>query len=110
MLTLPFVGGFSSVKSSKILLRVSLEAEPGPCLKAALLFSELLLPCLCIPSLPWLATLRICPLELREGHGGWRGTQTGDRRASVPRSSIGSHSVSLRRDSELEVHGSAWAE
>ena len=71
MLTLPFVGGFSSVKSSKILLRVSLEAEPGPCLKAALLFSELLLPCLCIPSLPWLATLRICPLELREGHGGW---------------------------------------
>ena len=23
-----------------------------------------------IPSLPWLATIRICPLELREGHGG----------------------------------------
>ena len=33
--------------------------------------SWLLLPCLCIPSLPWLATVQICPLELREGHGGW---------------------------------------
>ena len=30
-----------------------------------------LLPCLCIPSLPGLATVRICPLELREGHRGW---------------------------------------
>ena len=25
-----------------------------------------------IPSLPWLATVWICPLELREGQGGWR--------------------------------------
>ena len=33
--------------------------------------SWLLLSCLCFPSLPWLATVRICPLELREGHGGW---------------------------------------
>ena len=33
--------------------------------------SWLLLPCLCIPSLPWLATVLICPLKLREGHEGW---------------------------------------
>ena len=47
--------------------------------------SRLPLPCLCIPSLPWLATVWICPLELREGHGGWSlfptnkkwGTRTG---------------------------------
>ena len=38
MLTFPFVGGFSSVKSSKILLSMSLEAEPGPCSEAAPLF------------------------------------------------------------------------
>ena len=35
---LPFVEGFSSIKSLKILLCVSLEAEPGPCPKSALLF------------------------------------------------------------------------
>ena len=35
------------------------------------IFSWLPHPCLCIPSLPWLATVGICPLELREGHGGW---------------------------------------
>ena len=33
--------------------------------------SWLLLPCFCISSLPWLATVRICPLELREGQRGW---------------------------------------
>ena len=37
--------------------------------------SWLLLSCLCVPSLPWLATVHICPLELREGPGGWRGTE-----------------------------------
>ena len=35
---LPFVGGFCSIKSSKILFCVSLEVEPGPYPKAALLF------------------------------------------------------------------------
>ena len=40
MLQLPFVGGFSSVKSSKIVLCAPLEAEPGPCPKAALLFLD----------------------------------------------------------------------
>ena len=29
--------------------------------------SWLLLPCLCIPCLPWLVTIWICPLEFREG-------------------------------------------
>ena len=37
-------------KGSKILLCIFLKEEPGPCPKAALL-----LPGLCIPSLPWLA-------------------------------------------------------
>ena len=44
-----------------------------------------ILPNLCIPFLPWLATVWICALELKEGHGGWglfttnkkRGTRTG---------------------------------
>ena len=52
-----------SVKSSNILVCVSLEGEPGPCLMGS---SWLLLSCLCIPSLPWLATLGICPLGLRK--------------------------------------------
>ena len=34
-------------------------------------FSWLFLPCLCIPSLPWLATVWTCSLEIKEGHGGW---------------------------------------
>ena len=42
----------SSQKSSKILFCVSLAREPGPCPKAALIVSWLLLPCLCISSLP----------------------------------------------------------
>ena len=33
--------------------------------------SCLFLPYLRIPSLPWLASVWICSLELREGHGGW---------------------------------------
>ena len=57
-------------------------APPG---KPCTIVSWLLLPCLCIPSLPWLATRWTCPLELRERHGGWspfptnkkRGTQKG---------------------------------
>ena len=45
----------------------------------------LFLPCPCILSFPWLATVQIFPLELWEGHGGWspfltdkeQGTQKG---------------------------------
>lgn len=33
--------------------------------------SQLLLPCVCILSLPRLAAVCICPLEPREGHRGW---------------------------------------
>ena len=33
--------------------------------------SWLLLPCLCIPSLSWLASVWTCLLDLREGPGGW---------------------------------------
>ena len=72
-------------KSSKILLCVSLEVEPGPCPKAALLFFGCYTCCLCIPSLPWLATVWTCPLECGAGLGGWslfptnkkQGTQKG---------------------------------
>ena len=69
MLRSCFVGGFSSVKSSRLLLPVSLEVEPG-----CTIVSWLLLPCLCIPSFPWLATV-------------WK--------ASMPRSPTGSGLVSM---------------
>ena len=64
-----FVGDLVLRKSSKILLGVSFEVEPGPCPKAALLFLTAS-PCLHIPSLPCLAMVWIYPLELREGHKG----------------------------------------
>ena len=65
MLHLPFVGGLSSVKSSKILLCVSLDVEPGPFPKATLLF-------LAVPplSLHPFSSLISDYLEHREGHGG----------------------------------------
>ena len=63
--------------------------------------SWLLLPYLCIPSLPLLATLGNCPLESREDHGGWslfltnkQGTEN-----SVPRNPTGSCLVSYGEDS-----------
>ena len=66
------LGGLVLEKSSKILLCIFLEEEPGPCPKAALLFLDCFSSLhFCIPSLPWLATAWTCPLELREGHGGW---------------------------------------
>ena len=40
---------------------------PQGCISISWLF----LCCFCIPSLLWLATVWTCPLELREGHGGW---------------------------------------
>ena len=57
--------------------------------------SWLFLPCLCIPSLPWLATVWTCLLELREGHGSWmkpiscNQRNGGHRKAFVPRSPTG---------------------
>ena len=47
--------------------------------------------------LPWLTTVRICPLELREGHGVWSFAyrKWGPKKASMPGSPTGSRSVSL---------------
>ena len=63
--------------------------------------SWLLLPYLCISSLPLLATVGNCPLESREDRGGWslfptnkQGTEN-----SVPRNLTGSCSVSYGVDS-----------
>ena len=63
--------------------------------------SQLLLPCLCTPSLSWLATVWTCPLELREGQGGWikpiscKQEKGRYRKTFVPRSPTASCSVSL---------------
>ena len=67
---LPFLEVFILQKSSKIVLCIFIEEKPGSCPNAAL-FSWLLLPCHCTPSLPSLADLWTCTLELREGHRGW---------------------------------------
>ena len=62
--------------------------------------SWLLLPCFCIPTLPWLAAVWTCPLELREGHRGWLKPisykqEMGDTERLCTRSPTGSCSVSL---------------
>ena len=57
---------YSLQKSSKILLCVYLEVEPGPCPQTALLF----LDCLSLVSASF-ATIWSCSLELRKDHGGW---------------------------------------
>ena len=43
----------------------------GPPRKSCTIISWCLLPCFCITFLPWLVNVWICPLELREGQGGW---------------------------------------
>ena len=52
--------------------------------------SWLLLPCVCIPSLSWLADVWICPLGVKEGHGGWicplQIQNRRHRKTSIPRS------------------------
>ena len=81
---------------------------------------------LCIPSIPRLATVQIYPLEftLWEGHGGWSLFSTrngGHRKVSLPRSPIGSCSVSeaqltvrkwARKDCNLllTISASGWEE
>ena len=79
--------------------------------------SWLLLPCLCIPSFPWLAILWTCLLELREGHGGWIkpiscNQEMGDtKKVFVPRSPTGSCSVStLWEVAENPDSGRIWEE
>ena len=85
------LGGLVLQKSSKILLCVSLEAEPGPAPRLHHCF--LTLPPWSLPfqtRLVW-----TCPLELREGHGGWMKLisykqEMGDpERLFVPRSPTG---------------------
>ena len=43
----------------------------------------------CIPSLPWLVSAGICPLELRQGHGGWSLYPTNKNVCSVVFNSLG---------------------
>ena len=64
-------GGFSSCKTAWRYCSVyPLRGDPDPPQGSAIV-SWLLLPDRYIPSLPWLATVWTCPLELREGLGGW---------------------------------------
>ena len=64
----PFREVFSSVKSLKILLRAYLEVEPKPFPRPNYCFLAVS-PCVWIPFFSPLATIGICPLELRESHG-----------------------------------------
>ena len=73
----------NSIKGLKTWLCVSFSVEPGPCPKAAPLLSLH-----SIFSLPGLATVQICPLELREGHGSWS-QETGSERLPSPRAPQG---------------------
>ena len=59
---------FSHLEEAKISLCISTYGETGPCPKATLDCFSLVSQSL---SLPQLTTAWICPLELREGHGGW---------------------------------------
>ena len=63
--------GFNSIKRLKDIVMCvpwgGTRMLPRGCTIASWLF----LPWFCIPSLPEFETVRICPLELRKGHGGW---------------------------------------
>ena len=86
-------GGVSSIKSSKNIVMCIPWGGTRTLPQGCAIVSWLLLPCLCIPSLPWLATVWICPLELRKCHGGWSlfptskewGTQKGFRAQEIHR-------------------------
>ena len=64
-------GGFSSAEELKDIVIYIPWGGTRTLPRGCTIVSWLLLPCFCIPSLPWLATVWICPLELREGQGGW---------------------------------------
>ena len=85
---LPFVENFTSIKSLMILL-----SGISTLLQGFTIVSWLLLLCLCIPSLPWLATVKSAILELRKGHGGGSLFLTNKKwetwKASIPRSPTG---------------------
>ena len=113
-LTFPTWCRFSYLtNSSKILLCISLEREPGPCPRAAPFF-WFLLPCLCIHSLPWLAAIWTCLLELREGQGTWikpiscnkeiggKGTQKGFCAQKPQRVLLGFNNSTIYNNHDLE--------
>ena len=63
--------GFSFYKELKDIVMCIPWGGTRTLLQGCSAVSWLFLPCLCIPSLPWLATVWTCPLGLREGQGGW---------------------------------------
>ena len=67
------VGGFISVSAKQLKDTVLCIPWGGTrtLTQGCTIVSWLLLPCLCIPSLPWLEAVWTCPLELREGLGDW---------------------------------------
>ena len=82
---LPFVENFTSIKSLMMLL-----SGISTLLQGFTIVSWLLLLCLSIPSLPWLATVKFAILELRTGHGGGSLFFTNKKwKASIPRSPTG---------------------
>ena len=66
-----FVGGLSFTEELKDIVLCIPWGGTRTLPQGCSIVSWLLLPYLLIPSLPWLATVWICPLELREGQGGW---------------------------------------
>ena len=79
---LPFVGGFSSVEELKGIVMCIPWGGTRTLPQGCTILSWPLLPCLCIPSLPWLAAVQICPLELRKGYGGWSLFPTNKKRGT----------------------------
>ena len=74
-LTSPTWWGVQCLHSSSKVLLCLLSLEGNQDLSRDFtIVSWLLLPCLCIPSLSWLAIVWTCLLELREGPGGWMNT------------------------------------
>ena len=67
---LPLGGGLSSCRTQRCIVMYIPWEGTRILLYRGTTVSWLLLLCFCIPSLPWLATVWICPLELREGLGG----------------------------------------
>ena len=81
------------LNGSKILLCESFDGETGPCPKAFSPWSP-------NPFLLQLTTVWICPLELREGHGGWKkalsyNQRSGGCKGLVPSSPTGPCAVPI---------------
>ena len=62
------LGGGVSISAKQLKdIVISLKTDPGLCPQGYAIVFWWLLFCLCIVSLPWLATVWTCPLELRKG-------------------------------------------